>query len=121
MSGIYIPGMKTPESCSECLNIGWNYVFECQLDDAEEGQRLPSCPLIEVLDGALYKLTSTTNADRIRSSSDEKLAILCEDGCPPGAPICNSVETIEGETTKEHCQRCWLSWLKSPADKEGEG
>lgn len=59
------------------------------------------------------------NADRIRSMTVEELAIFCEDGCPPGAPICNSVEMIEGETMKEHCQRCWLSWLKSPADKDG--
>lgn len=50
MSGIYIPGMKIPESCSECLDIGWNYVFECHLDDAEEGKRLTSCPLIPVPD-----------------------------------------------------------------------
>jgi len=61
-----------------------------------------------------------SNADRIRGMTDEELAVLCEDGCPPGAPICNSVETIEGETVKEHCQRCWLSWLKAPVEVDDE-
>lgn len=57
-----------------------------------------------------------TNYDLLISKTPEKLAVICEDGCPPGAPICNSVETIEGETVKEHCQRCWLNWLKSPVE-----
>ena len=45
---ILIKGMQVPKSCGECLSIGWHYVFECRLDDAEEGERLPNCPLIEL-------------------------------------------------------------------------
>ena len=38
-----------PTSCAECLNVGlWN-VFECHLDDVEQGKR-PDCPLIEIPD-----------------------------------------------------------------------
>lgn len=48
MSGVYIKGMEMPESCAECLNIGWQYVFECNLNDVESGARLGSCPLIPV-------------------------------------------------------------------------
>lgn len=58
----------------------------------------------------LFKPKPMTNYDRLISKTPEELAILCEDGCPPGAPICNSV------TTKERCQRCWLSWLKAPVE-----
>lgn len=46
--GIYIRGVDMPMSCGECLDIGWHYVFECRLDDAEEGKRLETCPLFPV-------------------------------------------------------------------------
>ena len=46
--GVYIKGMEIPKSCGECLDIGWHYVFDCRLDDAEEGERLPNCPLVPV-------------------------------------------------------------------------
>lgn len=46
--GVYIKGMKMPKSCGECLDIGWHYVLDCRLDDAEEGERLPNCPLVPV-------------------------------------------------------------------------
>ena len=45
---ILIKGMEIPKSCGECLDIGWHYVFDCRLDDAEEGERLPNCPLVPV-------------------------------------------------------------------------
>ena len=45
---ILIKGMEMPKSCGECLDIGWHYVFDCRLDDAEEGERLPNCPLVPV-------------------------------------------------------------------------
>ena len=48
MSSILIKNMKIPKSCGECLDIGWHYVFDCRLDDAEEGERLPNCPLVPV-------------------------------------------------------------------------
>ena len=46
--GIYLPNMEMPKSCGECLDIGWHYVFDCRLDDAEDGARLPNCPLVPV-------------------------------------------------------------------------
>ena len=45
---ILIKGMKMPKSCGECLDIGWQYVFECNLDDVEEGKKLITCPLVPV-------------------------------------------------------------------------
>lgn len=46
--GILIKGMEIPVSCGECLKIGWNYVFECNIDDVEDGEKLNTCPLIPV-------------------------------------------------------------------------
>ena len=45
---ILIKDMEIPVSCEECLKIGWHYVFECNLDDVEEGEKLITCPLIPV-------------------------------------------------------------------------
>lgn len=90
---------EEPNECKVCMNNGNDYCFACN-------------------NGNQFK--PMTNADRIRSSSDEKLAVICEDGCPPGDPNCNSIETIEGETVKGHCQRHWLKWLKSPVEEADE-
>lgn len=46
--GIYIKSMRVPKSCGECLGIGWHYVFECNIDDVEEGEKLSTCPLFSV-------------------------------------------------------------------------
>ena len=50
-----------------------------------------------------------TNGDRIRKMSDEELAIICEDGCPPNCD-CTDYHCADG--TKESCIRCWLCWLR---------
>lgn len=61
--GVYIKGMETPKSCGECLNIGWNYVFECNLDDVENGERRIDCPLVPVPPhGDLIDKDATMNA-----------------------------------------------------------
>ena len=58
-----------------------------------------------------------TNADRIRAMSDEELAekiagqVACME-CP--------ISQMCGRTDIERCIDVWLSWLKAPADKEGE-
>lgn len=45
---VLIKGMEMPQDCIECMRIElWN-VFECDVSDVEEGQRLLSCPLVEV-------------------------------------------------------------------------
>lgn len=55
-----------------------------------------------------------TNADRIRAMTDEELVKKLSPGnCPPEI------------TNFEHCwhtkcEKCWLSYLRSPAESEGE-
>ena len=54
-----------------------------------------------------YEPKLTTNADRIRSMSDEELAdCLAPTGCP--YDICPEA----GIT----CNKCWLDWLKQEAN-----
>ena len=52
-----------------------------------------------------------TNADRIRSMSDEELVKLLdyELGCP-----------VTGDCAKmsKDCKACWLDWLQQPAEGE---
>ena len=45
-----------------------------------------------------------TNADRIRSMSDEELANFVHEGCP----------YIEEECTMKGCVKCIIEWLKQP-------
>jgi hypothetical protein len=57
-----------------------------------------------------------TKADRIRSMTDEELAEMFgeygkRNDCCPDFGNCDCRAT---------CEECWLSWLKSPVDKEGE-
>ena len=49
-----------------------------------------------------------TNADRIRSMTDEELAEFIEDACCP--PECYKKHIAECQ--KEDCVPCWLTWLK---------
>ena len=66
------------------------------------------------------RFTPMTNADRIRNMTDEELVKMldiafCE--CPP------NMETDEGDYNcpPDCCrEKCWLEWLKSPAESEGE-
>lgn len=59
-----------------------------------------------------------TNADRIRSKSDEELAeffgtLPC---CPPGEDVdelCNPLDSCEGTDLQV---KCWLEWLRQEAD-----
>ena len=52
-----------------------------------------------------------TNADRIRSMSDEELAKLLdyELGCPA---------TGDCAKMSKDCNACWLEWLQQPAEGE---
>ena len=67
-----------------------------------------------------------SNADKIRSMSDEELAKFCGkdmDACPPG---CDSGKCIDelyahGEGTylsDKQCMECWLDWLRQEARHE---
>ena len=53
-----------------------------------------------------------TNADRIRSMTDEKLADLINreiSYCAPTSGDC--------EKTSNDCKACWLEWLQQPAEE----
>lgn len=55
-----------------------------------------------------------TNADRIQGMSDEELAKKLSPGnCPPGIGSYEHCGHIK-------CEKCWLSYLRSPAGSEGE-
>lgn len=51
-----------------------------------------------------------TNADRIRNMTDEELATFLGD-----VDCCNPNHCEPGM----YCGRCWLDWLKAPADEHG--
>lgn len=63
-----------------------------------------------------------TNADRIRSMSDEELAeFYCNDvdACPPGSDLkCIDKLYAHGEgpyPSDKQCMECWLDWLRQEA------
>lgn len=56
---------------------------------------------------SMFKLDTTTNADRIRAMSDEELAEW-HGSCP----------YIEEECTMKGCAKCVLDWLRQPAGGE---
>lgn len=61
-------------------------------------------------------VTTKINADLVRAMTDEELAVVCEDGCPPNhncPPIAR-----EEIGLRSSCQKCWLSWLKSPVEEK---
>lgn len=67
-----------------------------------------------------YKAFSPiSNADRIRAMTDEELArrIAARTACMD----CILLEECNRRTGRRRCVDMWLDWLKSPADKEGEG
>ena len=53
-----------------------------------------------------------TNADRIRSMTDEELAEFIEGACCP--PVCYTKHFDECQ--KEDCVPCWLAWLKKEVE-----
>ena len=53
-----------------------------------------------------------TNADRVRSMTDEELAVLCESGCPPRRGCPDLTKEDVDKSYHELCQKCWLDWLK---------
>lgn len=76
------------------------------------------CQLEECsLDCALRRklVNKPTNADRIRAMSDEEMAEIMVGDCPPNYPHgdCREYEKFDGNLD---CCKCWLYWLKSPAE-----
>ena len=69
-----------------------------------------NCP--GCFEGSHYKPKQMTNADRIRSLSDEELAVfLTDNACPPpfNGPRCKRRDD------RYSCHDCWLDWLKEEA------
>ena len=52
-----------------------------------------------------WESTPITNADHIRSMTDEEFAERCSYTCPPG----DKWKSCDG------CKKCWLDWLKQEA------
>lgn len=71
-------------------------------------------------EGSHYRPKPMTNADRIRSSTDEELAKIMEycGCCPPLACPHNEVGVY---VTPQDCEMCWLEWFKSPAEDKDNG
>lgn len=59
-------------------------------------------------DGKLWKPPIVTNADRIRSMSDEKLADYLRYDCPHDNVCIHTCDETE-------CVDCWLDWLREEA------
>ena len=57
-----------------------------------------------------------TNADHIRSMTDEELAKRCSHTCPPGDKWKSCDGCDSGEV--DECEKCWLDWLKQPCGGE---
>lgn len=115
--GVYIPGMKIPGSCSECLDIGWQYVFECRLDDSEEGKRLVSCPLVPV-------------PEHGRLIDADALAHDLDDDVENDQRALDEMDFVGKERERvqfdKDCKQNCMWYLSEastiiPADKEGEG
>lgn len=60
---------------------------------------------------------TVSNADRVRSMTDEELAETYAGGCPNGDRLNCGKYYLHGG---RDCFRCWLDWLKAPVE-EGDG
>lgn len=59
------------------------------------------------------QLRPETNADRVRSMTDEELAELLEGCVCPKSP-CPDIDR-DTPTDKMRCTKCWLEWLRQEA------
>ena len=59
-----------------------------------------------------------TNADRIRSMTDEELAVFAigtGQGCAPGENLVECCFDHKDGPVEADCRKCWLDWLKEEA------
>ena len=96
------------ENCSQVCK--WNtYEYGCTKPLAE------TCPLINLN----AKPKPMTNADRIRSMTDEELVNLHYSGsahCIASGPtVCDRHDFIGNLTP---CEQCYLKWLQQPAEED---
>ena len=76
------------------------------LEDALDRQRKITGKAISRIRELTKSAAPVTNADRIRSMTDEELAEFMRSVC---------------DTWYIDANQNWLSWLKSPAEKDGDG
>ena len=63
-----------------------------------------------------------TNADRIRSMADEKLAefaVSTGQGCAPGKNFVECCFDHKDGLIEADCRKCWLEWLKQEVVSDG--
>ena len=95
------------------------------------------CASMTVLNGKTYcdsapcvlrdKIPPQTNADKIRSMSDEELAkIIAAEPMAERIPFCKNLPQCEIDLEQpdgipqERCVQCALDWLRQPAKEETE-
>ena len=91
-------------------------------EEPDMGARLHMCGMqkgiapLESCDGceSYHSIRKRTNADRIRAMTDEELAEFITGAAydfveRPG--MCDVCDTA----TVQHCENCWLDWLKQEA------
>ena len=113
-------------ACQHCSNntmatdVWTNTVTTDHTESKPFGDGLDVCPVCGKPSTILKPMT---NADRLRSMSDEELSKFCGkdmDACPPG---CDSGKCIDelyahGEgpyLSDKQCMECWLDWLRMEA------
>ena len=72
--------------------------------------------------GEMYEPKPQTNADRIRSMSDEELAQILfaindGDGYCKNLPECAALLNTEEGIPDEKCIQCVVAWLQQPAEE----
>ena len=75
----------------------------------------PYCGDSSMIHCGNYEEAKPTNADRIRSMTDEELAKLLEGCVCPKSP-CPDIDR-DTPTDKMRCTKCWLEWLKQGASE----
>lgn len=102
----------------EAVRIEMRRVFDTGVNNSGVWVRYKE---VENLAGVMaYQYTHrpvATNADRIRSMSDEELAVLLE-GCICPSDPCKKVVNRERQPDKKMCQSCWLDWLKQEVQND---
>ena len=63
------------------------------------------------------QVEGTTNADRIRSMTDEEIAELLSRNCPTQEIVQCSKYPVDKDGLRK-CDLCWLDWLKQEATNE---
>ena len=73
-----------------------------------------SCPLFGdcLVDYEKAMAQPYTNADHIRSMTDEYLSQWLSDCCPPNDKRTSCCGEESGDPNS--CKKCWMDWLKQP-------